>query len=102
MSYFATAVQGINASVGLRKQTKRLRRDACTAWIELTDFGYELSILGGVHFISFSQGPSRSRAWRRFTVMLGASPIAWRLCPLRMACGASSRPTWSAVALKSL
>ena len=56
MSYFATATQGINASVGLREQTKRIFRGACTAWIELTDFGYELSTLSEVHFISFSRG----------------------------------------------
>lgn len=53
MSYFTAAAQGINVSAGYLEQTRRLFRDADTAWIELTHLGYELSILGEVHSTSF-------------------------------------------------
>lgn len=48
MSYFAAATQGLNIATGFLKQTKRLFRDADYAWIVLTDWGYELQILGGL------------------------------------------------------
>ena len=54
MSYFTAATQGINVSAGFLKRVRRLFRDADTAWIELTYHGYELSILGDTHSISFS------------------------------------------------
>lgn len=46
MSYFTAATQGLSITAGRRRQVERLFRDADTAWIELTDYGYELSILG--------------------------------------------------------
>lgn len=54
MSYFTAATQDLCVPVGFLKQSERLFRDADTAWIERTDFGYELSILGELHSISFS------------------------------------------------
>lgn len=54
MSYFTAATKGLDITAGRRKQTEQLFRDANAAWIELTDIGYELSILGELHSISFS------------------------------------------------
>lgn len=54
MSYFTTATQGLNVAPGFLRQTKRLFRDADTAWIELTHFGYELSIRGDTQSVSSS------------------------------------------------
>lgn len=54
MSYFTAATRGLNVATGFLKQTKRLIKDADTAWIELTYSGYELSILGELHSISYS------------------------------------------------
>lgn len=56
MSYFAAATRGLNLAPVFLGQTKRLFRDADTAWIELTDFGYELSILGETRCTSSSLG----------------------------------------------
>lgn len=46
MSYFAAATQGLNVTTGFLKQTKRLLQDADYTWIVLTDWGYELQVLG--------------------------------------------------------
>lgn len=54
MSYFTTATQGINIATGFLKQTKRLFRDADYAWVVLTDWGYELQVLGELVSISSS------------------------------------------------
>lgn len=54
MNYFTAATQGLDAAPGFLKQTKRLFRDADTAWIELTYLGYELSILGDTQSTSSS------------------------------------------------
>lgn len=54
MSYFTAATKDLDVPVWFLKQTERIFRDADTAWIELTDYGYELSILGELHSISFS------------------------------------------------
>lgn len=54
MSYFTAATQGLDVAAGFLKQAKRLFRDANTSWIELTDFGYELWILGELVSTSFS------------------------------------------------
>lgn len=54
MSYFTAAIQGLNITAGRRRQVERLLRDASAAWIELTDYGYELSILGEPHSISYT------------------------------------------------
>jgi len=54
MSYFTAATQGLNVASGFLKQTSRLFRDADAAWIELTYFGYELSILGDIQSTSSS------------------------------------------------
>lgn len=54
MSYFNAAVQGLNVATGFLKQTKRLFRDADATWIVLTDWGYELQILGELVSMSSS------------------------------------------------
>ena len=54
MSYFTAATQGLNVATGFLKQTKRLFRDADYAWIVLTDWGYELQILGELVSMSSS------------------------------------------------
>jgi len=52
MSYFITTTKGVSAPVGFR--TQRLLRDADTAWIELTNFRYQLQIFGEAHSINSS------------------------------------------------
>lgn len=54
MSYFIAATRGLNVIPGFLRRVKRLFRDADTAWIELTDYGYELSICGEPHSISYT------------------------------------------------
>ena len=54
MSYFIAATQGTNVAARFLRRVERLFRDADTAWIELTDYGYELRILGELHSISYS------------------------------------------------
>lgn len=54
MSYFTAATQGLGITAGRLRQAERLFRDADTAWIERTDLGYELSILGERHSISYT------------------------------------------------
>lgn len=54
MSYFTTATQGLNVAAGFLKQAKRLFRDADATWIVLTDWGYELQILGELVSMSSS------------------------------------------------
>lgn len=54
MSYFTAATRSLSVPAGFLKRTERLFRDADTAWIELTHLGYELSIMGETHSISFS------------------------------------------------
>lgn len=54
MSYFTAATQGLSVTAGHRRQVERLFRDADTAWIELTDHGYEISILGERHSTSYT------------------------------------------------
>lgn len=54
MSYFTATTRGLDIGTGLPRQAKRLFRDADTAWIELTNFWYELSIFGELHSTSFS------------------------------------------------
>lgn len=46
MSYFTAATQGLNVANGFLELVKRLFRKADTAWIVLTDWGYELQVLG--------------------------------------------------------
>lgn len=54
MSYFTAATRGLNVATGLLEQTRRLFRDAGATWIVLTDWGYELRILGELFSMSFS------------------------------------------------
>lgn len=54
MSYFTAATKGLNITAGHLRRAEQLFQDADTAWIELTDVGYELSILGEPRAISFS------------------------------------------------
>lgn len=46
MSYFSDAVQGVDLLPAYRRRVERLFREANSTWIELTDYGYELYILG--------------------------------------------------------
>lgn len=46
MSYFSDATQGIHLLPSYRRRVERLFREANATWIELTDYGYELYILG--------------------------------------------------------
>lgn len=46
MSYFNTATQDLNVTNGFLELVKRLFRKADAAWIVLTDWGYELQVLG--------------------------------------------------------
>ena len=54
MSYFTAATQGLSITAGRSRQVERLFRDANTAWIERTDLGYELLILGERHSTSYT------------------------------------------------
>lgn len=54
MSYFIAATRGLNVATGFLKQAKRLFRDAGATWIVLTDWGYELRILGELVSMSSS------------------------------------------------
>lgn len=54
MSYFSAAVQGIYILPSFRRRIERLFRNANAAWIELTDYGYELYILGERHSTSYT------------------------------------------------
>ena len=54
MSYFTAATQGLSITAGRSRQVERLFRDANTAWVELTDYGYELSILGERRALSYT------------------------------------------------
>lgn len=54
MSYFVAATHGLSIAASRRRQVERLFRDANAAWVELTDYGYELSILGELHSISYT------------------------------------------------
>lgn len=54
MGYFSAAVKGIYILPTFRRRLERLFRDANSAWIELTDYGYELYILGERHSTSYT------------------------------------------------
>lgn len=54
MSYFSDAVQGIHLLPSYRRRVERLFREANHTWIELTDYGYELYILGERHSTSYT------------------------------------------------
>ena len=54
MSYLSTAIQGIYTLPSFRRRLDRLFREANAAWIELTDYGYELYILGERHSTSYT------------------------------------------------
>lgn len=54
MSYLSAAIQGIYTLPSFRRRLERLFRDADSAWIELTDYGYELYILGERHSTSYT------------------------------------------------
>lgn len=54
MSYFTAAIQGLSLTTGRYRQVERLFRDAGTAWIEPTDYEYELPVLGERHSTSYT------------------------------------------------
>lgn len=54
MGYFSDAVQGAFLLPSYRRRIERLFREANSAWVELTDFGYELYILGDRHSTSYT------------------------------------------------
>lgn len=54
MGYFSAATKGIYTLPSFRRRLERLFRDANAAWIELTDYGYELYILGERHSTSYT------------------------------------------------
>lgn len=54
MSYLSAAIQGIYTLPSFRRRLERLFRDADSAWIELTDYGYEIYILGELHSTSYT------------------------------------------------
>lgn len=54
MSYFSDAIQGIHLLPSYRRRVERLFREANSTWIELTDYGYELYILGERHSTSYT------------------------------------------------
>lgn len=54
MGYFSAAIKGIYTLPSFRRRLERLFRDANSAWIELTDYGYELYILGERHSTSYT------------------------------------------------
>ena len=54
MSYFSDAVQGVSLPPSYRRRVERLFREANATWIELTDLGYELYILGERHSTSYT------------------------------------------------
>lgn len=61
MSYSTAATWGLGA--GLLRQVKHPFRDADTAWVGLTDFGYGLSILGdGVWGVDMADLVRRSQS----------------------------------------
>ena len=54
MSYFSDATQGIHLLPSYRRRVERLFREANASWIELTDYGYELYILGDRYSTSYT------------------------------------------------
>ena len=54
MSYFADATKGLNLKPAQCRRLRRLFQKADTSWIVLTDWGYEVSVLGKFHTISDS------------------------------------------------
>ena len=52
MSYLTAATKGPNLKPTQRRRLGQLFQKADTAWIVLTDWGYEVSVLGEVHTIS--------------------------------------------------
>jgi hypothetical protein len=54
MSYFSGAIQGVHLLPSYRRRIERLFREANSTWIELTDYGYELYILGDRHSTSYT------------------------------------------------
>lgn len=60
MSYLADATKGLNLKPTQYRRLKPLFQKADTAWIVLTDWGYEVSVLGELHTISYSLGDATS------------------------------------------
>lgn len=54
MSYLSAAIKGIYTLPSFRRRLERLFRDADSARIELTDYGYELYILWKLHSTSYT------------------------------------------------
>lgn len=60
MSYFADATKGLNLKPTQCHRLRQLFQKADTAWIVLTDWGYEVSVQGELHTISYSLGDAIS------------------------------------------
>lgn len=60
MSYLTAAAKGLNLKPTQLRRLRRLFQKADTAWIVLTDWGYEVSVLGEPHTISCSLGDAVS------------------------------------------
>lgn len=54
MSYFSAATGGFNLKPTQRRRLSQLLQKADTSWIVLTDWGYEVSVLGELHTVSYS------------------------------------------------
>ena len=54
MSYLAATTKGLNLKSTQLRCLRLLFKKADTAWIVLTDWGYEVSVLGELHTISYS------------------------------------------------
>lgn len=54
MSYFSAATQGHNLKLTQQRRLENLFRKADTAWVVLTDQGYEVYVLGELQVLSFS------------------------------------------------
>ena len=60
MSYLAATTKGLNLKPAQLRRLKQLFQKADTAWIVLTDWGYEVSVLGELHTTSYSLGDAVS------------------------------------------
>lgn len=54
MSYIAAATKGLNLKPAQCRRLGLLFQKADTSWVALTDWGYEVSVLGELHTISSS------------------------------------------------
>lgn len=60
MSYFTATTKGLNLKPTQCRRLRLLPQKADTSWIVLTDWGYEVSVLGETHTIEYSLGDAIS------------------------------------------